>query len=228
MKRYSHVVTNKQEFYIHGTKISVSFRNNKRRIFSSRLDPLNNVLKLNVGSNVSEKRMRSYVEELYLKYIKEEKIINFYDGSPCHLFGKRYVFCILDGKKNDIKIFDDVILFTQKDRLDEEKNRKFFIAFIKKELKKKVELMLPKWEQAVSVKFNKVTYTNTLSQWGSCYRRDKRLQVSLKCALESLDFLDMILAHEACHLIYSNHGKEFYNLLIKIAPNYRSLIKQKR
>lgn len=224
MKRYSHVVTDKKEFYIHGTKVAVSFRNNKRTLFSARLDNLNNVLKLNVGSKVSEKRIIDYAEDVYLKYFKQEKIINFYDGCPCHIFGNRYTFCILDGLKNDIKIYGDTIFFTQKDRQDEQKNRKFFINFLKKELKNKVEKMLPKWEQAVSIKFNKVVYTNTLSRWGSCNRQTRTLQVSIKCALESLDFLDMVLAHEVCHLIYLQHDKKFYDLLTKIAPNYRSIM----
>ena len=32
--------------------------------------------------------------------------------------------------------------------------------------------------------------------------------------------IDAIIVHELAHIVYANHGKEFYNLVQKYIPNY--------
>ena len=39
------------------------------------------------------------------------------------------------------------------------------------------------------------------------------------------DKVDAIIVHELCHIIHSNHNKEFYELVKKYIPNYDEINK---
>lgn len=49
------------------------------------------------------------------------------------------------------------------------------------------------------------------------------MKINLFVAHFSENIIEALVFHELCHLLYSNHGKGFYNTLYKICPDYDSL-----
>ncbi|MBN2861569.1 MAG: M48 family metallopeptidase [Bacteroidales bacterium] len=65
------------------------------------------------------------------------------------------------------------------------------------------------------------------SRWGSCTSKRK---ITLNSELIKLDpaLVEYVIIHELCHLKHHNHGKDFYNLLEELVPDYKSLRKELR
>lgn len=71
---------------------------------------------------------------------------------------------------------------------------------------------------------NKISLKNMSSRWGSC--NPKRASITLSTALFSKPKIcfDCVLLHELTHLIYPNHGAEFYTFIENIMPEYKKII----
>ncbi len=65
------------------------------------------------------------------------------------------------------------------------------------------------------------------SRWGSCTSKGK---ITINTELVKLDerFIEYVIIHELCHLKYHNHGKDFYRLLEKLSPDYKTIRKEMR
>lgn len=58
------------------------------------------------------------------------------------------------------------------------------------------------------------------SRWGSC-QTNGTICLNLFLGLLPEHLIDAVIAHEFCHLAEMNHSKRFYDLLLKIHPNYK-------
>lgn len=61
------------------------------------------------------------------------------------------------------------------------------------------------------------------SRLGSCQFRDRVIKLNTVLGRFDRRYLEAILLHELCHLRVPNHGADFYRLLEKHVPDYRSL-----
>jgi len=69
---------------------------------------------------------------------------------------------------------------------------------------------------------NTVNIKNQKTRWGSCSRKGN-LNFNYKIALLPPQFADYIIVHELCHLGEFNHSRRFWNLVVKMIPNYREI-----
>ena len=60
---------------------------------------------------------------------------------------------------------------------------------------------------------------------GSCIPSKKILHFSNRLIMLPEDKVDAIIVHELCHIIHSNHSKNFYELVKKYIPNYDEINK---
>ncbi len=70
---------------------------------------------------------------------------------------------------------------------------------------------------ALGVTASSVTLRDTTSRWGSCSAKGA-LSFSWRLILAPPDILDYVAAHEVAHLRHMNHGREFWNLCARLAP----------
>jgi len=74
-------------------------------------------------------------------------------------------------------------------------------------------------------KYNKIRIKNQRTVWGSC-SVDGNLNFNYILFKMPKDIADYIIIHELCHLKRFDHSENFWNLVARILPGYRS-IKQK-
>jgi predicted metal-dependent hydrolase len=54
-----------------------------------------------------------------------------------------------------------------------------------------------------------------------CAQRDRRIWFNPELVRAPSMCIDYVVAHEACHLRYPNHGPEFYRQLDQVFPNWQ-------
>ncbi len=59
------------------------------------------------------------------------------------------------------------------------------------------------------------------SKWGVCNISDRTITLNLELIKLDTKYLDYVIVHELCHLIYPNHSKYFWNLVSKYIDNYK-------
>lgn len=102
-----------------------------------------------------------------------------------------------------------------------ENKLKLLNSFYRSQLQQRLEKMLPKWEERLSVKPNAIGIKKMKTKWGSCNTDTKRIWLNLELAKKPVECLEFILVHEFVHLIERNHNKRFVVLMDKHLPDWR-------
>lgn len=67
--------------------------------------------------------------------------------------------------------------------------------------------------------YKKISIRNQKTRWGSC-SKNGNLNFNYKIMFLPKHIQDYIIAHEFCHLKELNHSKQFWNLLLRVFPEY--------
>lgn len=91
-----------------------------------------------------------------------------------------------------------------------------------KELAKKV---IPEkvnfYSELMTVKPTGIKITSAKKRFGSCSANNS-LCFSYVLMLYPDEAVDYVVVHELAHIVHKNHSKEFYNLISKYMPDYKS------
>ena len=69
--------------------------------------------------------------------------------------------------------------------------------------------------------YSKITVRDQQSRWGSCSSRGT-LSFNYRLIFAPTEVLDYVVVHELCHLTHMNHSKDFWNMVERIMPDYRT------
>lgn len=71
--------------------------------------------------------------------------------------------------------------------------------------------------------FPTIKFGTYKSMWGNYNKRTNVMKFSLNLINTNDDFIEYVVLHEFCHMIYLNHQKEFYKLVEKYMPDYKNV-----
>ena len=126
-------------------------------------------------------------------------------GMP-HKFAEDF---LLSKKQLVLKHIDKVKLYDYA-TLPEVENKIQASAFLQKRLAKLAKYF--------GYTYNKVTFRNQKTRWGSC-SGDNNINLNYKIFLLPPKLQDYILLHELVHTEIKNHSKDFWHLLYSIFQN---------
>jgi predicted metal-dependent hydrolase len=64
-------------------------------------------------------------------------------------------------------------------------------------------------------------------RWGTC-RTNGAIWLNRELMKKDRALIDYVIIHELCHLVHHNHGRQYYELLESIIPDYRHLRRELR
>lgn len=90
-------------------------------------------------------------------------------------------------------------------------------------LKEIIDRSLDKYTKLlkISIEYYKIKKLN--SAWGIYHTRKNYITFNIELIEKSEKCIDYVVLHELCHFFYPNHQKEFWNLIEKFMPNYKSV-----
>lgn len=145
---------------------------------------------------------------------EQEKNNGFY------IFGEKYDIVVMPQFKN-IKMVDKVIYTPDKSKLD---------SWLKKETKRifedRVRFNYQKFDE--SIPFPTVKIRKMKTRWGVCNKRQEYITLNSNLIKETVDKLDYVIIHELSHFVHFNHSKEFWLLVSKYCPKYKTIRKELR
>lgn len=98
----------------------------------------------------------------------------------------------------------------------------------RRDLKRRIAERLPYIEEVTGLRCSGWTVRDMKSRWGSCNTATKHINLSLMLALRSDAELDYVILHELVHTVVPDHGKNFYAMMDRYMPGWKTIRKELR
>lgn len=92
--------------------------------------------------------------------------------------------------------------------------------FYKKKAAEVIYDRLEFFNEHYGFRFNRVTFRNQKSRWGSCSAQ-KNLNFNWRLVMAPIEVIDYVVAHELCHLEQMNHSAHFWALVGQTIPDFK-------
>lgn len=169
-------------------------------------------------SKLSIKRLLDNNQEHIKKMIDSQNKKNSKKEYFYYLGNKYEVFIDdVDG----VKFLDDSLFVQSVQYLD-----KWLKSEIKKLFKERLDYNYGIFEE--NIPYPKLKIRSMKTRWGVCNIRDNSVTLNSKLIEFDIEKLDYVIIHELSHFIYFNHSKDFWKLVSKYTPNYKSIRKDMR
>lgn len=151
-----------------------------------------------------------------LELMRNRKSVLIGNGSKILYLGKEYEIVVSESKEG---MYDDK--FFVHPSSDERYVYIILEKFYKQKAKEIIAERLHKYEQIMDLYSTKFGITSANTRWGSCSGKNS-INFTWKLVMADIDVIDYVVVHEIAHIKEKNHGKNFWNLVGKYYPNYKS------
>ncbi len=192
--------------------------------------PTDGRVRVSVPLDVSDELVRAFVIRKYdwiLKHVKSfreqerQPEREYVSGESHYLRGRRYIMRVIPAKRPKIEIKGKkYIYYYVPGNYTKEQKQKYYEKWLRKELKKDLEILVPKWENIMNLKVNEVKIKKMKTKWGSCNPTAKRIWINLELIKKPQKYLEYIIVHELAHFIERKHNKEFKTIMDKYMPGW--------
>ena len=161
------------------------------------------------------------IAALLKKYEKRIAKLLEQSGPDFRLLGKKYQVTVVCGSRYGYQFQDDNLVLYLRDKQD---SPMIYDAIyvdhqaVLREIAEKCVAIFPVKPQRVQIKRMKRSF-------GICHS-NKEISLSLFVLKYSKEFIEMVIYHELCHLVYMDHSAAFYRLLSEYCPQHRRIKKE--
>jgi predicted metal-dependent hydrolase len=107
-----------------------------------------------------------------------------------------------------------------------EERRKLLDRWYRKVLKEAASRLVPRWADRIGVTVQRIYYRKMKSHWGSCNYTKKTIRLNTELAKKSPQCLEYVILHELVHILEPSHNRNFYRLMDKYLPAWKTIRKQ--
>lgn len=211
-------------------EFTVEYR--KRKTLEIRIEPPDNISVI-APKRASEKDILRMVEtkaNWIVKKLSELKEIEklkknkeYVNGESFMYLGRNYSLeIIIDDtvSKPITKLYQGKFYITTNTRDQDKLKESMKIWYYDKSLEKILE-RVEHFQSYFSVKPNSIKVKEQKKRWGSCTSK-RDILINWRISMAPADVLDYLVVHEMCHMVQMNHSSDFWNLVERIIPDYKS------
>ncbi len=165
-----------------------------------------------------------WINKQLQKYEQQKRIPkrNYISGEDHYFNGKRYILRVHDSitpciKISKIKTIDMYV----KENTSIENKTKLMDNFYRRNLKKKLDEYVPKWEKILKVKAKDYHIRKMKNRWGSCNTNNKTILFNLELAKKKDSEIQYVVIYELLQLIEKKHNAHFKQLITKYCPKWK-------
>ncbi len=131
--------------------------------------------------------------------------------------GKTYDICYTN--KNDVIFGSDKVFIGKKLNIDN-----WYKKHAKELFSNRLSIIYQLFEEKIP--YPKLRIRKMTSRWGVCNVNKKIVTLNLELIKLDVKYLDYVIVHELSHLVYANHSKDFWNIVVKYTPDYKKIRKE--
>ena len=215
--------------------IKIYFESRKNKHVSIRKTNIN----IRIPNFLSEKEKMQHIQSMILW--AKKKIINnphcfkpeaqrVYKNGEKLIIGKDDEYTLKiefkDKKNSSAKLQGQIIHLSISNNLTKNQQNKHISSLISRCIAKE---RLPKLQNKIeelnkryfNQKIGKIFFKNNKSNWGSCSRTNN-INISTRLLFAPDEVLEYVCIHELAHLIEHNHSENYWALVRKVMPDYKT------
>jgi predicted metal-dependent hydrolase len=108
----------------------------------------------------------------------------------------------------------------------EERRQQFLDKWYRSICKEAASRMVPVWADRVGVEVQRIYYRKMKSHWGSCNYIKKTIRLNTELAKKPPECLEYVILHELIHLLEPSHNQNFYRLMDRYLPLWKTIRKK--
>jgi predicted metal-dependent hydrolase len=154
----------------------------------------------------------------------------YIDGESYLFIGRENCLRISKSVKQFVRQNDNIIEVGLADTSDTMKIKSLLDRWYRQKAQERFSVLL----EEILTRFSEQRFSPTefvvkplKSRWGSCSSKG-RITISSELIKLKENFAEYVIIHELCHLKHHNHGKDYYRLLEKLVPDYKTIRKDLR
>ncbi|MPM30438.1 hypothetical protein SDC9_76988 [bioreactor metagenome] len=155
--------------------------------------------------------------------------IMYEQGDTILLWGKpvRLEFVIVEGmRKPSCYLRENHLIIQSGVLLNVTQREKLVYEFYKNEMKSLLPSILTVHSKRMGVTIPQWGMKRMKTRWGSCNSKAKRIWLNVELAKRDQQMLIYVVIHELAHLLIPNHGPQFYLVMDRYCPSWKSLRKE--
>lgn len=141
-------------------------------------------------------------------------------GSKIKFFGEELILTQAECKKAASS--DNLLLVPQ--GLSSDNLKEQIVGFYRAEAKNYLPERVKEISQETGLKYSSLLINSAKTHWGSCTA--DRIHLSCLLMAASPDTIDYVIIHELAHTVHHNHSKNFWALVAKHCPDYKTRRKE--
>lgn len=126
-----------------------------------------------------------------------------------------------------LEMFEQKFLIKMPQNTTQEMLQELFNDFYKKEAIKTISPMVEKWAEKMALYPENIAFRKATRQWGSCSSQNN-LSFNYYLMKLPLYMIEYVVVHELAHIKEKNHSKNFWALVEKSLPNYKTVVTELR
>ena len=153
---------------------------------------------------------------------RRENLSAFEEGAERTLLGKKYVLHIDTTKSRGYYFLGNDIVLCVGQNGTLEKVRKALAVVYRDAMNEILPDLAKKCQDKCGIYAQEWRVRDMKTRWGSCNTKEKRIWISLWLVEKPVECIEAVIYHELAHLRVKGHNREFYELVERICPEYRS------
>jgi predicted metal-dependent hydrolase len=171
------------------------------------------------------KRARWIVrQQLHFEQFRPRSKPRRYVGGETHLYlGRQYRLKLAKGDHDEVKLTRGLLVVTSRGRQSARRVKELISAWYQMEAKAR----FAERYQRIARRFTCLGYTispprvqRMSRRWGS-YSKSGKVLLNPELVRAPTRCIDYVITHELAHIVYSNHGAKFFELLDRMMPDWR-------
>ncbi len=148
----------------------------------------------------------------------------FTPGERFWYLGEQYPLRLTDRQRPPLDL-DGAFLLS---RAAQGRAKEVFVEWYREETRRITHDFIERYAAAHDFNVNSVRITSARTRWGSCSGK-RNLNFTYRLSMAPLDVVEYVVVHELAHLKVHNHGRDFWQLVAALKPDYarnRAWLKQ--
>jgi len=146
--------------------------------------------------------------------------------SAVYVWGEAYELELVEHRGNQKILIEDKCMKMYV-RPDSTKVKKIELLdrWYRRILKETAPELIRKWEAILGIEVKKLYVRKMKSHWGSCNYVKQTLRLNSELVKRNPIYLEYVIVHEMLHIIEKGHNRNFYRLLMKYIPEWKTIRK---
>ncbi|WP_051963271.1 M48 family metallopeptidase [Deinococcus misasensis] len=150
----------------------------------------------------------------------------YVSGESYRYLGRQYRLKVMEAGYNEVQLTRGILYLCVQNREDaalrEQLLKDWYLKRAKKIFADRMQVVAPLANRAGIPEPSRLSVRRMTTRWGSCSKAG-HVVLNTELVRAPKDCIDYVILHELCHLVIPRHNTDFYHLLTRVCPDWKSL-----